>query len=109
MNYIFDGQPHPIAESDFAYIIQKIDSTKGISELEKVKQSLFETYVKYLMKNDPESCVSILARYFMYEYESLDIQCVYRPSWMMSCVSQEALMSLKFKRKENDDLGEQID
>lgn len=105
MNTIMDGEPHILSE-DCGYITKKIDDRKPYFEIEIIKDQLLRKYIEYILENRPEECYEILLNYYKFTENYDKYSIIYRPPWIVSCLSQYAMLTLKFKRVENDNLKE---
>lgn len=93
MNYIFDGEIHPLSK-DYAYIIQFVDQItidENDLSLTLIRDMFFKKYQEYLSKNNEN-------------LKEENFSFIYRPSTTFEMVSQKGTIALKFKRFENDGL-----
>lgn len=102
MEYNFDGELRPLTD-DLGYISILFSEELSFEKVQSLKQEIMKKYVKYLIDNDPDSCIDILSQHLSFA-EGKDYSYVYRPAYLVGVLARKACMSLKFKRVKNDNL-----
>lgn len=103
---IFDGEAHALSK-DYGYIANRIHEISDESKLSEYVNEQLVKYCDYLYANDKEKVCSYLIdifKYQVYHGSTDELQLIFRPPHMVSCLSQFATLALKFKRAEKDNL-----
>jgi hypothetical protein len=108
---IDDGEIHALSDN-YAYILKYISCEKSKDEFDEFDKSnpiiqdniidFYKKYIDYLIEFDKEKIVDHLINYFC--FNSSEIKFIFRPPWVVSCLSQKCSLALKFKRVKKDNL-----
>ena len=106
---IFDGEPHALSK-DYGYIANIIHGEVDTSKLSEYSYEQLIKYCEYIYLNDKENVIGYLISMFKDKVfigsTDKNLQLIFRPPHMASCLAQFATLALKFKRAEEDNLGE---
>lgn len=112
MEEILDGEIHVISK-DYAAIAEKLNIDKELTiedKLRIVKDNYVKKYAEYIYTNNKEFCLKLIEDEINIGRTgelNEEFQFIYRPPWFASILSDYATIALKFKRRENDNLGEE--
>lgn len=106
-DYIYDKEIH-VLNKEYAYILGSYDKDLKQHEINEELDEFFKKYCAYLIENDKQKVVEYLMKIFR-NYLSMDklpedTSMNYLSPWSTDILSQRASLSLKFKRKPNDNL-----
>lgn len=108
-DYIDDRKIHVLDEK-YAYILGSFDTDLKKHEINEQLEEFFKKYCIYLIENHREGVVeylmTIFTNYLCMEKLPEDTFVNYFHPWSVDILSQKAYLSLKFKRKPNDNLVE---
>jgi hypothetical protein len=110
MDPIFDGECHALSKK-YGYVAKKLlgESAQKL-DMDDIEELLLQ-YAEYLYENDKERVIEYLLSIFRTQvrHQSTDenYQVIYRPSWIISALSQFGTLCLKFERAEKDNLVEE--
>jgi hypothetical protein len=110
-NHIDDGELHALSD-DYGYALKLFLEDPSIHEnssrMTELRDDFAKKYADYLYQFDKEKVIRILMEYLVLSYNE-DIQFIFRPAYMVSSLAQNASFAMKFKRSQNDNLGEKSD
>lgn len=112
MNPIFDGECHSFSKKG-GYIAKKLieDFVQNL-DMNDVEELIIK-YAEYLYENDKERVIQYLLKIFTtqvrHHITDENYQVIYRPAWIVSCLSQPGTLCLKFERAKKDNLVEEYE
>lgn len=104
MEYIFDGKPHVLNEN-FGYITKRFQEDKEFLQVQSEINEMLKEYAIYLMENKCPDMLELIMKHLLFS-SSNNFSYIYRPAYLVSCLAQNAIMSIKFKRLQDDNLNE---
>lgn len=101
-----DGKPYSLSDN-YAYIMKKFEHNTSHTEIQKIKTEMLREYIRYEIKNNPESVIDKVINSYEFEIDfDSNYRFIYRPAYMVSSLAQYAIVVLRFKRSPNDGLKE---